>query len=151
MGAGGRSTAVGIARRRCRGLTLIECLISIVLLGVGLVGVVGTLTAALITNQKASDSQLAAAIVQATIEEMRGLGFGSVTHANFPANATFVQVPDLVDLHGGTRTVAITDSYGGNARLKHVRVTVSWRGRNGRNCDFSTETIITNRGGHTST
>jgi type II secretory pathway pseudopilin PulG len=130
---------------------LIECLVSIVILSIGLVGVAGTLTAALITNQKASDSQLAAAIVQATIEEMRSLGFGSVTYEEFPATATFVQVFDLVNLHGGTRTIAITDSYGGDARLKHVTVTVSWRGRNGQNCSFSAETIITNRGGHTST
>jgi prepilin-type N-terminal cleavage/methylation domain-containing protein len=140
-----------IAPSRCRGLTLIECLVSTVLLSIGLVGVIGTLTAALITNQDAGDRQLAAAIVQATIEEMRSLGFGSVTYANFPANATFVQVLDLADLHGGTRTIEITDSYQGNPRLKHVRVTVSWRGRNGQNSNVSVETIITNRGGHTST
>lgn len=140
-----------INRRRCRGFTLIECLVSIVLLSIGLVGVIGTLTAALIANQRASDTQLAGAIAQTTIEEMRSLGFGNVTYDDFPATATSATLPDLAELHGAQRTIAIVDSYGGNSRLKKVTVTVSWRGRNGQNSSVMTETIVTNRTGHLGT
>ena len=139
------------AWRNRRGFTLIECMAAILILGVGLVGVVGSMTAALLSNQKASDMQLATSIAQSTIEEMRSQGFGSIAYDDFPANATKTTEPRLADLHAGTRTIVITNSYGGNARLKKVAVTVSWRGRNGAPASITLETVVTNRGGHTST
>jgi len=139
------------AWRNRRGFTLIECIAAVLILGVGLVGVAGSMTAALLSNQKASDMQLAISIAQSTIEEMRSQGFGSVTYDDFPATATQTTEPELADLHAGTRTIVITNNYGGNTRLKKVAVTVSWRGRNATPVSITLETIVTNRTGDTST
>ena len=127
---------------RRAGLTLVECLVAVWVLGIGLVGVVGCLTAALLGTQKASDTELATAIAQDTIEDMRSRGFGSVTYEEFPASEA------VSGLHSGTRAITITDDYGGNSRLKRVAVSVSWRGRVGANARVSLETLISNRAGH---
>ena len=137
--------------RTPRGYTLIECLAAVLVLGLGLVGSVGSLTAALLANQKASDTQLATALAQKNIEAMRSEGFGSVNYTDFPASATKTTDPDLGALHNGSRTTAITDSYSGDVRLKLVTVTVSWRGRTGKVAHVTLQTVVTNRSGHTST
>jgi prepilin-type N-terminal cleavage/methylation domain-containing protein len=127
-----------------QGLTFIECIVALVILGVGIVGVVGCLTAALISNQKASDLQLATAIAQNTIEDMRSYGFGSVTYDDFPETS---EVPEL---HGGQRAIVITDNHNGEERLKKVEVTVSWRSRNNQQtARVYLETVIGNRATHT--
>jgi prepilin-type N-terminal cleavage/methylation domain-containing protein len=131
------------SRRSQRGLTLIECLVSISILSFGLIAVSGSLTGALVSTQKASHIELATATAQDAIEEMRSRGFGSVTYQEFPASQT------VDGLHSGTRTVQIEDSYGGHVRLKHVVVTVSWRGQNGGIQCVSLETIVGNRSNHT--
>ena len=145
--------------RTSRGLTLLECLAAVLILGLGLVGVVGSMTAALLSNQKASDMQLATAIAQGTIEEMRSLGFGEVDYTSFPATCTKITVDPvsgdpmdaLAALRSATKTTVITTSYTGNAKLKKVSVKVAWVGRNGKNSSVTLETIITNRQGLTGT
>jgi prepilin-type N-terminal cleavage/methylation domain-containing protein len=126
-----------------RGFTLIECLVCIVILGIGLVGVVGCLTAALLSNQKASRTQLAAALVQDTIEDMRSRGLGSITYDEFPATS------QVADLPQGTQTIQITDAYGGDPRLKRVAVEVSWRSTNASTARVRMETVVSNRTQHT--
>jgi len=125
------------------GLTLVECLVSIAILGLGLVAVSGALTAALLSNQKAAQIELATAVAQDTLEEMRSRGFGSVTYDEFPT------VEAVTGLHGGTRRVEIEDAYRGDARLKRAAVTVTWRAANGAAASVRLETVISNRGGHT--
>jgi prepilin-type N-terminal cleavage/methylation domain-containing protein len=142
-----------------RGLTFIECLISLVILGVGIVGVVGCMTAALISNQKASDIQLATAIGQNIIENMRSYGFGSVDYGDFPASINEdttgsddveAVAEQLSHLHGGLATTAITDNYNGSARLKKVVVVVSWRSRNNQSAArVNLTSVIGNRARHT--
>ena len=131
------------SKNRQRGLTLIECLVSIGILAFGLIAVSGALTGALVSNQKASQIELATATAQDTIEEMRSRGFGSVIYDEFPENQS---VPGLI---GGARTVEIEDSYGGHVRLKRAVVTVSWRAQNGGTQSVRLETIIGNRANHT--
>lgn len=128
---------------RLRGLTLIECLVSVVILGIGLVGVAGCLTSALLINKKASDIQLATAIAQDTIEDMRSRGCGSITYEDFPA------VSEVAELPRGVKTIEITDAYGGDARLKRVRVDVSWRAPNASTAHVRLETVVSNRTQHT--
>jgi prepilin-type N-terminal cleavage/methylation domain-containing protein len=125
-----------------RGLTLIECLVCLGILSLGLVAVAGALTAALISNEKASQIQLATAVAQDLIEEMRSRGFGAVTYDGFPATAS---VPGL---HSGTRTVLIEDGYTGSPRLKHVTINVTWRAPNRSDAHIKMDTVIGNRGGH---
>jgi len=145
-------------KRAQKGFTLIECLVSIVVLGVGIVGVVGCFTAALLSNQKASDIQLATSLGQSIIENMRSYGFGSVTYDNFPAsiNKNSADNEDVVEearelgnLHNGVATTTITDNYDGDARLKHVAVEVSWNSMNHSHPKVRLESIISNRTGHT--
>ena len=124
------------------GFTLIECLVAIVILGIGLVGVVGCLTAALLANRSASDTELAVSIAQDRLEDMRSLGFGAVTYDNYPATSS---VPEL---HSGVQTVEITDSFLGNARLKRVRLGISWHSANRSTSRVEMETVIGNRARH---
>jgi len=140
-----------LKQRRCGGWTLIECVVSTVILGVGLVGVVGALTAALVANQNASDRQLATAIAQSTLEQMRSLGFADLTCEYFPESVDGKTLPGLDALHGGKRTVVIDDTWAGSPRLRKAAVTVSWRGRNGTPAEVCLETVITNRSSNSGT
>jgi prepilin-type N-terminal cleavage/methylation domain-containing protein len=126
-----------------RGFTLIECLVSIVILGLGIVGVVGCFTAALLSNQKAEEIQQATAFAQDTLEDMRSRGFGSVTYDEFPATS------GVEELHQGVRTIEITDNYRGDVRLKQVAVEISWGGANQSHPSIRLESLISNRTGHT--
>jgi prepilin-type N-terminal cleavage/methylation domain-containing protein len=126
-----------------RGFTLIECLVAIVILGIGIVGVVGCFTAALLSNKKAEEIQQATAFAQDTIEDMRSRGFGGVTYAEFPASS------GVAELHQGVRTIEITDNYGGDVRMKQVAVEISWGGANRSHPSIRLESLITNRTGHT--
>ncbi len=131
------------ASRSQRGFTLIECIVSIGILGLGLVAVSGGLTAALISNRKASHSELATAVAQDTIEEMRSRGFGAIDLVEFPASSP------VDGLSGGVRTVEIADAYGSNPRLKKVTVIVSWRTPGNHTASVRLETVVGNRQGHT--
>jgi len=126
-----------------RGFTLIECLVAIVILGIGIVGIVGCFTAALLSNQKAEEIQQATAFAQDTIEDMRSRGFGSVTYSEFPASSS------MEGLRQGVRTIEIVDNYGGDVRLKHVAVEISWGGANQAHPSIRLESLISNRTGHT--
>lgn len=124
------------------GFTLIECLVSIVILALGLTGVAGCLTAAMLANQKASRIQIATATVQDTIEDMRSAGFGSITYDAYPAES------DIQSLPNGHRSIEIVDSYDGDDRLKHIDVTVTWRSSGSAVGSVHLETIVSNRTGH---
>jgi prepilin-type N-terminal cleavage/methylation domain-containing protein len=128
--------------RNNRGVTLVECLVSIVILGVGLVGVVGCLTAALVTNRCASDTDLATAIAQDAIEDMPSRGFGSIDYDEFP------QTSPVSALHGGVQTIEITDNYLGNPRLKRVSVDLAWHSPNNSTSHVRLETAVGNRARH---
>ena len=129
--------------RRQGGFTLIECVVCIGLLGLGLVAVSGGLTAALLSNQKASHIELATAVAQDTIEEMRSRGFGAIDLVEFPASSP---VDGLI---GGVRTTEIVTAYDGDPRLKKVTVTVSWRTPGNHTERVRLETVVGNRQGHT--
>lgn len=131
-----------MGRRGNRGFTLVECLAATAVLALGLVGVVGCLTAALLGNQKASETELATAVAQDTLEDMRSTGFGSITYENFP------ETESVEGLHGGTRTITISSYYLGDPRLKHVEVAVTWRRPNQATALVRLETIVGNRVGH---
>jgi type IV pilus modification protein PilV len=124
------------------GFTLIECLVAIVILALGLTGVVGCFTAALVSNQRASHLQLATSIAQDTIEDMRSRGFGGVDYDAFPASSTISQLP------GGTKTISFTTPYLSNARLLKVSVNVSWRNAGGATKHVILQTVLGNRQGH---
>ena len=141
-------------RRAQRGFTLIECLVAILILALGIVGIVGCFTAALLSNQKASNLQLATSLAQGIIENMRSYGFGSITYDNFPAsinkdttgNEDVVNLAEQLSLlHSGVATTTITNNYDGDSRLKHVAVEVSWRSFNASHPKIRLETVISNR------
>jgi prepilin-type N-terminal cleavage/methylation domain-containing protein len=127
--------------RNKNGFTLIECLASILILGIGLVGVIGCMTSALLTNKKASNIQLATAEAQTRIEQMRGRGFGDVTYENFPAETTVSSLPQ------GQANTEIIDNFNSDERLKKLVVDVSWKSGDST-AHARLETIMTNRTGH---
>ena len=123
--------------KRSHGVTLVEVLVSIVILGIGLVGVVNCLNAALISNRRASRISLATAIAQNAIENMRSSGDllssqVALGDTQFPA---------------GMLTVTVTD-FDVQLRLKRVRVNVSWNGLRGGVEKVSLDTIISQRMKH---
>jgi Tfp pilus assembly protein PilV len=125
-----------------KGTTLVEALAALVILAIGLVGVIGCLTMALQTDQKAKYMEKATATAQDTIEMMRSQGFGNITTDEFPPTDTVSNLP------GGVQTVSITYPYNGDATLKRVVVTISWHSTNNTTSHVSMATVVTNRTGH---
>ena len=60
--------------RRQHGITLIEILVSVVILGIGLVAVSACLSTALLSNLRANRIALATEIAQSEIERQRSVG-----------------------------------------------------------------------------
>jgi type II secretory pathway pseudopilin PulG len=128
--------------RNQQGTSLVDALAAMVILAIGLVGVIGCLTMALQTDQKAKYMEKATATAQDTVEMMRSQGFGNITTAEFPPTDTVSNLPS------GTQTIAITYPYNGNANLKKVVVTISWHSTNNSTSHVSLVTVVTNRTSH---
>jgi len=80
-------------RRRSRcGFTLVECLVTIILLGVGVVGVASMFVYANMSERKAAYADLARDVAEQTLENVRAQGYGVFTQ---PSGTTTVPTPGL--------------------------------------------------------
>ncbi len=102
-------------------------------------------------NQRASDLQLATALAQASLEQIRSLGFGNDDNATFPSPATAANDTSLAPLHNAKRTITFTGNYGGDAKMLQASVTITWQGRRDKSQSVTLETLVTNRSRHTGT
>lgn len=126
--------------RRHRGLTLIECLVSILILGLGILGAVQCLNAALLSNLRATRIGLATSLAQNALEDLRSNG-GAV------ALGTTTQDVRSPELPGGQLTMTVAD-YAALANVRRVTVVVTWRGV-ARNTEYYTvETLVYQRTRH---
>lgn len=85
---------IGTMNRRQRqgGFTLVECLVTILLLGVGVVGVASMFVYANMSERKAAYTDLARDVAEQTLEKVRAQGYGVFTQ---PTGTTTVLTPGL--------------------------------------------------------
>jgi prepilin-type N-terminal cleavage/methylation domain-containing protein len=135
-----------------RGLTLIECLVAVVILGIGLVAMLQCVNAALVTDQRANRYTLAAARANTIIEEIRSYG---VPHYIF--NATGAEgtaltlrraVPATLDLPEGQESIIIATYTADSAltsKMWVATVTITWTSHETRTERVALATLVSNR------
>jgi type IV pilus assembly protein PilV len=107
--------------RRCRGLSMIEVLVAVVLISFGILGLVSLQARAVQVSVSAEDSQRAALLAGEIAATMWGANTVSLDAAVVEAWADRVADPAVAGLPNATGTVDV--DAGGNV----ARVTVTWR------------------------
>ena len=111
------------SRRVAKGYTLLETLITTVIIAVGMAALITAFSQGLFVSGDAATLRTATGLSQAKMEELEGTAFASlVNEARSP----------VAGFSGFDRQVAVTPSPGGtNANLKQVDVTVYWSMKGG--------------------
>jgi prepilin-type N-terminal cleavage/methylation domain-containing protein len=153
--------AYRIGSRRSAGLSLIELMIVIVLLGIGLVGVSTMFVSGVISDTKAERIARATNAAQRELERLRSAGYSGcqIDATVFPSADGYtivLQNPNLTGtvqfpiagLPGGTGTIQIayySDATGTWPNLKQVTVTATWGGARRTQGSVEMSTLIGNR------
>ena len=119
------------------GLSLVEVLISLVILAIGLVGVVNCISSAVITNHKTNRIAIATSITQAAIEQVRSSG-------TFVSSSTNLDDPLLPS---GVLDVTVSP-YDAALGLTRVEAEVRWRGQNGKTESVLMQSVVSKRMKH---
>ena len=120
---------------RQRGFTLLEVLVTIVILSIGLLGIAGLTTGVVRGNHFSKNVTSATAAAQTQLEAVKSGGYVLAVAANFP--------DDTVTMGGMSfsRTTTITaDSPATN--MKTISVTVNWNESNNTARSVTLETIL---------
>lgn len=118
-----------------QGFTLLEVLVTIVILSIGLLGIAGLTTGVIRGNHFSKNITSATAAAQTQLEAIKSRGYAEAVEANFPA--------DIVNMGGMSfnRTTTITaDSPATN--MKTASVTVNWTDSNNTARSVILETIL---------
>jgi type IV pilus assembly protein PilV len=107
-------------RINAKGFSLIEVMVAIVILTIGLIGVAGLQSTAIIGNQHGNTMMQATTLAEETIEQIRNADYDDITAVNFP------ELENDVDGSIYDREILIEDDTPLN-ELKRITVTVSWR------------------------
>ncbi len=108
--------------RRC-GFSLIELMVTIVILGVGIAGVAAMFLYGYRAQLNAHYTILATAAANEVLEEMRSAGYNNVDSEHFPSAFTVADVPRGVGTIAWEQFPAPTST-----NMKRVTVEVSWQG-----------------------
>jgi type IV pilus modification protein PilV len=120
-----------------RGFTLLEVLVTIVILTIGLLGTAGLTTGVIRGNAYSKNITSATAIAQAQLDAAKSYGYTNVTTTNFPSSATTVNMSG----NSFTRTTTITnDSPASN--MKTIAVQVAWNESGGTSRTITLSTIM---------
>ncbi len=111
-----------ISRKRRGGFTLIECLVSTIVLGIGVVGVAGMFACATISERKDTYMAQAQEIAEKTIEEVRAGGYGVSSQ---PSGIITLPTPDLPHATGELAWQPYPDP-SSDQGLKLVSVNLAW-------------------------
>lgn len=106
-----------------KGLTLLETLITVVLITMGLLPLILSFARGVFASNIASDLRVATGLTQAKMEELKNTSFASITSESRAALSGFT---------GFERAVSVTSAPGStNSNFKQVVVTVYWRTKGG--------------------
>ncbi len=128
-------------RPRRRGVTLIELMVTITLLGVGLVGVSSMFIVGYRNQTHAHFTQVAADIANRKVERLRSAGFNSINDVNFPSPFA---VPELPSAQGTISWEPYPDPTSANQLLATVSIT--WGGGNGIEGRVDVCAVVSNHG-----
>jgi prepilin-type N-terminal cleavage/methylation domain-containing protein len=123
--------------RKTRGFTLIEVLVTAVLLTVGLLGTLGLTTGVIRGNFFSKNITSATAIAESQLEAVHNRGYVNATTTYFPVAAATVTVGAV---NFSRTTTIINDSP--SANMKTVSVTVTWNEANNAARSVSLQTIL---------
>lgn len=131
---------------RTRGITWIEMLIAMFMVGVTTAGFAQLLTAAARAQTVAITTQSTSSMVQHKLDQLRALGYGRLTYSELQ-NAgvidsaptqppySFTQVDDLASVHAGCQGRIDVQDFSPNVR--RVQVQITWTTDNGSRQDGS--------------
>ena len=118
-----------------QGFTLLEVLVTIVILSIGLLGIAGLTTGVIRGNHYSKNITSATAAAQTQLEAVKSRGYAEAVAANFPA--------DIVNMGGMSfnRTTTITDDSPAT-NMKTASVTVNWTDSNNTARSVMLQTIL---------
>jgi type IV pilus assembly protein PilV len=122
---------------RTRGFTLIEVLVTALLLTLGLLGTLGLTTGVIRGNFFSKNLTSATVIAESQLEVVQNKGYVNATTTNFPAAAVTLSMGNV----NFARTTTITDD-SPSANMKTISVTVTWTEANNAARSVSLQTIL---------
>lgn len=150
----GSAAPAKCAQRRRAAITLIEILVTAVVLGIGFVGVASMVTYATIAHKKSVNITVATARTMQEIERVRQAGYlnAQVSQELFPPptytilNATQVGFA-LSELKDGSGVITLVEDVEAQAlqNMKQVQVEITWGGAPILRGSYTASTLITNR------
>jgi len=128
--------------RRCRAFTLIECLVSTVILGVGVIGVAGMFACASLSERKASHIAQARQIAEETLEAVRAGGYDL---SSSPSGSCSVPTPGLPRSSGALAWQPYAATSGEVLNLVVINIQWSWPQSTGGS--YNVATLVAAEGG----
>ena len=122
---------------KTRGFTLIEVLVTALILTTGLLGTLGLATGVIRGNFFSKNLTSATAIAQSQLEAVQNRGYLNATTTFFPASAVTVSMGNV----NFVRTTTITND-SPSANMKTISVTVTWAESNNAARSVSLQTIL---------
>ena len=122
---------------KTRGFTLIEVLVTALILTTGLLGTLGLATGVIRGNFFSKNLTSATAIAQSQLEAVQNRGYLNATTTFFPAAGVTVSMGNV----NFVRTTTITND-SPSANMKTISVTVTWAESNNAARSVSLQTIL---------
>ena len=119
------------------GFTLIEVLVTMMILTIGLLGTAGLTTGVIRGNFFSKNITSGTVIAQTQLEAVQNKGYTNATTTNFPATAATVSMGGV----NFSRTTTITNNSPGT-NMKTISVTVTWNEADNAARSVSLQTIL---------
>ena len=129
--------------RKVAGFSLIECLVAILILGIGVVGVAGMFTYASVSEKKASFMAKAREVADNTLESVRVDGYAGLSGS---AGSRSIATPGLPRATGVIAWQSYPTGSGENG-LKLVAVNINWQWSKATSGKYRAATLVSEQGG----